>query len=271
MSFTHDRVHDRGGALLEHLSGVAVPLGLVVGCIWRGPRRLAENGGGGVPLEGVGVRLLYFPADHGGHPSRPGHGPGPRLLLGPSPLSGPRPPLLAARAARPPYLPYHPGHASWLHGRTRADESRAERAWDGPEGVVSQYRPTCVGLGATAGPRWGQRRARLPTQTQPALSFVEVKGAWWCCAQGARVRRAPRRLRGARSWPAKARLCRGVAPGPVVAPASPARGAGARPEVAVTRGTLVMCWEKGGAACGGAQWPKGARFWPTEATRFAAP
>ena len=36
-SFRHDRVHDRGRALPEHVSKVAVPLGLVVGYRWRGP------------------------------------------------------------------------------------------------------------------------------------------------------------------------------------------------------------------------------------------
>ena len=51
--FRHHRVHGRGRALPEHLSGVAVPLGLVVGCSWRGLRwRSPKTEGGGVPLEG---------------------------------------------------------------------------------------------------------------------------------------------------------------------------------------------------------------------------
>ena len=81
--------------------------------------------------------------------------------------------------------------------------------------------------------------ACLPAQTGRAAFFVEVGGGGlWCRAQGARVRRP----RGARSWPAEARLGRGVASRLVATPASPARGGGTRPGAVVTRGGLVVFW-----------------------------
>ena len=51
----HDRVHDRGRALPEHLSGVAVPLGPLMGGCWLSPRRRSPKIGGGAScLEGRG-------------------------------------------------------------------------------------------------------------------------------------------------------------------------------------------------------------------------
>ena len=46
--FRHDWVHDRGCALSEHYSGVALPLGLVVGRCWLGPWQRSPKTEGGL-------------------------------------------------------------------------------------------------------------------------------------------------------------------------------------------------------------------------------
>ena len=253
VSLRHDRVHDRGRALPEHLFRVAVPLSLVVGCSWRGRGQRSPKTEGGGPFRGGSGSAVVLPRRPWRSPISPW--PWSRTSGSTRSLSREWPPPAPAGCPGCRDYPHQPLHDSWLHGRAGADESRAERARDGPKGAVSEYRPTRVRSGAAASPRRGQRRARLPAQTRPAVSFIEVRVALWCTAQGARVCRVPRPLGGAWTWPAEARLCRGVASGPVAASASPARGAGARPEAVATRGALVMCWERRGAACGGTQLP----------------
>ena len=111
----HDRVRDRGRALPEHLSEVAVPLGLIMGGCWRGPRRRSPKTGGGLPVKGGGVwsRLSSLPADPALAHSTPA-GPGRRARMVPpagrrgSPsAAGPRSPSGAMRTAGPA----HPEHS----------------------------------------------------------------------------------------------------------------------------------------------------------------
>ena len=96
----HDRVHDRGCALPEHLSAVAVPPD---GWLLAGPATaLAKKRGGGASLLRVGGSGagVFSPCQPGCCPSRPGAAPGPRPLLEPSPR---------AALSRPPGSPQPPG------------------------------------------------------------------------------------------------------------------------------------------------------------------